>query len=209
MAESIEEIQAMLIKDVQDIVKAYQAAAIQALTPEQVKAVEDLKKAGYSVEQAKVNEAAVEASKLAFGNFKQHSAMLELKGAGTRESKPVSERNFFANELAVNTETAAFRDMTERLEGVDGKYYDLISYNPDAMKKPKGASEEVKMGEMEVTVLSLGLVKDGKLNGDQGKKITIKGCYPGSIADLVKRHRHINGVEEKAWELSHKVITGS
>ncbi len=203
----IAEIEAMLIADVKEAVLAWKQADTKVKTPEQVAAIEVLKQQGYTVQDPKINQVAVDKQVAAMGAFKKHYASIQLRASGTKTPRPVEDRTFFANTLATNTEVAAFRDMKERLEGVPENVYELIDYDPEFIVGG------VKTGQMTVSVISLGLVgKDGKLNGDQGKKVVLKYNNPGSLSNKIKQHRHINGKLEKAWAAEHAtpaIITGS
>jgi hypothetical protein len=186
--DTIAEIRVKLIKDVDDILTAFQMADKKEKSAEQVAMIEQLKAQGYLVEEAKVNQVAVDASVAAFGRFAVHSEGLKLKGAGTKTPQPVEDQTFFNNELDNETygktTEGAFKLMREKLAGVDG--YTLDSYNPNFIVRGKVT------GSVTVTVDSLGIEDANGHIIHKNSKVTFARNNPGTLADAIKLHRHMN-----------------
>jgi hypothetical protein len=199
----IEELRKAMYADVDAMIAAYSLSEKPVLTAEQEAAIEQMKAQGYKVDPPKVNQAAIDAYNAADKSFNTHREAIVLKGTrGKGVAQPIADRTFFANELTQNTRTAAFADMQKRLAGIPAEVYSLEDYNPDFIE------DGVVKGQMTAKVISLGLVnKEGKLNGKQGTSVELKHTYPGSLADMIKRHRHINGKAEKAYEAANKPIS--
>lgn len=186
--DTIAEIRVKLIQDVDDILTAFQQAEKVELTPEETAFIASLKAKGMVVESAKVNQVAVDASVAAFGRFATHSEGLRLKGTGTKTPQPIEDQTFFNNELAAEgygkTTEGAFKLMREKLAGVEG--YTLVSYDPNFIVRGKVT------GSVTANVDSLGIEDSHGHIINAGKSVVLIRNNPGTLADAIKLHRHMN-----------------
>jgi hypothetical protein len=186
--DTLAEIREKVIQSLDEALDAYKMAEKVELTPEQLKAIEALKAAGMTVEQPKVNQVAVDKSIAAFDRMSHLLADVRLKGTGTKTPQPIEDQTFFNNELKGEnyglTTEGAFKLMREKLEGVDG--YELVSYDPNYMVGGK------KTGNVTVKVQSLGIEDAHGHIIHAGKEVTFARNNPGTLADAIKLHRHVN-----------------
>lgn len=111
---------------------------------------------------------------------------LDVKAPGTKNPRDVSDQTNFVNTLDEdNSREAAYALMTEKLKGVDPLVYQYINYEPDH-KNAKGFND----GLFTMKVQTKGGIQK---NASAGSWVTLAYNNPGSLANKVKEHRHMNG----------------
>jgi len=193
---NIEQIEEQLVQNVHDMIAAFKQADTKVKSPEEVQQIENLKAQGYTIQDPKVNQAAVDRQVAAIGAFKRNMSPIQLKVNGSKTPRePEKQTNFFRT-LPVNTQVAAFKVMKEKLTDVGENDYELVDYDPEFITRGN------QTGLVTAKVLSKGIPnKKGELE-NAGKWVELKYNNPGSLANAIKVHRWINGKATKALAAS-------